>query len=119
MAPQDSKDELPSTIKKRRSRRPAVPTASTGPRRQTRASTRAANNAKVVKRRSARQAKRLIKVEDELDSEDDPSHRLDDEEEEDNAVTGDDVFQDHRQIRQGRSRYLPLYTFGYIPFPQD
>lgn len=113
MTSQDSKEELPSTTKKRRSRQPAVPTASAGPRRQTRAVTRAANNAKVAKRRSARQAKRLIKVEDELDSEDDPSHRLDDEEEQDNAVAGDDVFQEHRQIRQGGFRPLciPLRIF--------
>ncbi|KAK7714152.1 hypothetical protein SLS64_004250 [Diaporthe eres] len=94
----DSKDELPSTTKKRRSRRPAV--TNTGPRRQTRAVTRAANTAKVSKRRSARQAKKLIKVEDELDSEDDSSHHIDDEEAEDNVVAGDDVFQEHRQIRQ-------------------
>ncbi|KAG6362825.1 hypothetical protein INS49_007919 [Diaporthe citri] len=94
----DSKDELPSTTKKRRSRRPAV--ANPGPRRQTRAVTRAANTAKVGKRRSARQANKLIKVEDELDSEDDSSHRLDDEEGEDNVAAGDDVFQEHRQIRQ-------------------
>lgn len=103
---QDSKDELPSTTKKRRSRRPAAPVASTGPRRQTRAVTRAANSAKVVKRRSARQSQRLIKAEDELDSEDDSGHRLDDEEEEDNVVAGDDVFQEHRQVRQGGSRSL-------------
>lgn len=101
MDSQDSKDELPSTTKKRRSRRTAV--ASTGPRRQTRAVTRAASNAKVGKRRSTRQAKNPIKLEGAVDSEDDSGHRLDDEEEDDNGAAGSDVFQDHRQVRQGGS----------------
>ncbi|KAL1848870.1 hypothetical protein Daus18300_013482 [Diaporthe australafricana] len=96
----ESHDELPSTTKKRRGRRSVV--ASTGPRRQTRAVTRAASNARVGKRRSTRQTKKLIKVEDELDSEDESSHRVDDDddEEEDNTVAGGDVFQDRRQISQ-------------------
>ncbi|POS81058.1 hypothetical protein DHEL01_v200525 [Diaporthe helianthi] len=98
----DSRDELPSTTKKRRSRRPAV--ANAGSRRQTRAVTRAANTAKVGNRRSARQAKHNIKLEGGgLDSEDDSGHRLDDDDEEEEAVdgaTGSDVFLDHRQVRQ-------------------
>jgi hypothetical protein len=103
---QDSKDELPSTTKKRRSRRPAV--ASTGPRRQTRAVTRAADNAKAGKRRSTRQAQSDIKLEGEIDSEDDSGHRLDDEEEDDNGAAGGDVFQDHRQVRQGGSTHFQM-----------
>lgn len=96
---QDSKDEVPSTTKKRRRRLPIL--ASAGPRRQTRAVTRAANNVKVGKRRSARQAKNNIKLEEGLESEDDSSHRLDDEEEVVDGATASDVFQDHRQVRQG------------------
>lgn len=110
---QESKDELPSTTKKRRSRRPAV--ANTGPRRQTRAVTRAANDAKVGKRQSSRRPKTLIKIENDLDSEDDSNHRPDDEEEEDNAIAGDDVFQEPRQPRQGGSRFLQVvlvYSFS-------
>jgi hypothetical protein len=96
---QDSKDELPSTTKKRRSRRSVV--GSTGPRRQTRAVTRAASNSKVGRRRSARHAKKNIKAEEDLDSEDDSRHRFDDLEEGDNGVSGSDVFQDPPQVRQG------------------
>lgn len=122
---QDSKDNVPSTGHKRRARRAAV--MSPGPRRQTRASTRAASG-KVGKRGAFGTKKSALKVEEGADSDDGtntslraPSRGVLDADADDISMV-DDVFQERRHHGQGKclcsletsvSRFNAIYlTWG-------
>lgn len=114
---QDGKDNLPSTGNKRRGRRAVI--SSPGPRRQTRASTRAASS-KVGKRGSVVPKQVSLKIEEGLDSDDATSNSLrapsrcvfdgDADAEADTISMEDDVFQERRQPGQG------LFLSPYLLF---
>ncbi|KUI57593.1 hypothetical protein VP1G_04868 [Cytospora mali] len=112
----DDKDGIPSTGKKRRGRRAAV--NSPGPRRQTRASTRAVTG-KVGKRGTVGSKMRALKVDNGPGSDDDTNNPLRAhggdhfEGDADDASLEDDVFQERRKARLGAAvSPIPSHPFG-------